>query len=449
MTTRTPRPPAERTAAPGKNGVPIKKLGGVGGYYRTYEIYQRQRVTQSTHLVNPRAFNQPTFLTDPYPALATMREHYPCFRDWLNNTDWVTRYDDVTSVFQDDWNFESRSKLWYYGMESFGRDLRNEVAVLACTAARIDEAAPIATRRLLDAIRSQREAELIGDFVLPYPVAILAHVLGIPPGDEARFGTLWRQAMEGYYWNPQREQRGKEALGALAAWFDRLISERRAAPGEDLVSVMAGLELEGGPVTGADIATTLLEADGETLQGSLANTLYLLLTHPNQLNVVLGDERLFKRAWQEAMRHSGPVVQWRKYCLHEVERFGRLLPEGGQVMLSAAAANRDPRIFSDPDTYDVGRHDLCWREPRGQYRQDGLPAAIAPGLGKPTKHPAEPEDRPRSIYAITRDAAVLALRAILEELPDLRLADGAEPKLICRWFGDLHTCWDLPVTFGR
>ncbi|MFM8354727.1 MAG: hypothetical protein ACKOBM_07465, partial [Gammaproteobacteria bacterium] len=66
-------------------------------------------------------------------------------------------------------------------------------------------------------------------------------------------------------------------------------------------------------------------------------------------------------------------------------------------------------------------------------------------LGKPTRHPAVPEDRPRSLYAITLSAAVAASNALLDVMPDVRLAPGAAPSLRALRLGDMHTCWNLPV----
>ena len=156
---------------------------------------------------------------------------------------------------------------------------------------------------------------------------------------------------------------------------------------------MIQLAPSGEPVTVKDIVVTLLERDHETLHGTLANLWFLLLTHPEEQQQAISDRRLMKLAYLETLRHSTPVLSAHRYARHEIERFGRLIPEGAQLVCSAAAANRDPKIFNDPDSFIVDRKDMCQRESRGQYRADGLAAGIAFGLGKPSIHPAIPEDR--------------------------------------------------------
>ena len=90
---------------------------------------------------------------------------------------------------------------------------------------------------------------------------------------------------------------------------------------------------------------------------------------------------------------------------------------------------------------------MCQREPRGQYRADGLATGIAFGLGKPSIYPAIPEDRPRSLYAIIRDTSVLASKTLIAHLDDIEIAAGASPKLCSLTVGEMHTCWKLPVSF--
>ena len=80
-----------------------------------------------------------------------------------------------------------------------------------------------------------------------------------------------------------------------------------------------------------------------------------------------------------------------------------------------------------------------------QIMLDYLPG-IAFGLGKPSIYPAVPEDRPRSRYALTRDTVVLVSTMLLDAAPKIRLASGAQPELRSLQHGEMHTCWNLPVT---
>jgi len=137
-----------------------------------------------------------------------------------------------------------------------------------------------------------------------------------------------------------------------------------------------------------------------------------------------------------------------RFALREVERFGRLIPRGGLLRLSALAANRDPSLFSQPDEFIADRRDICHREARGQYRADGLPTGIAFGIGPPSRFPAVPEDRPRSFYALTRDMAVAVTALLLEAAPELRLAEDATPEIRCLAIGGTYTCWSLPARLG-
>lgn len=430
----------------GRNGVAITKRTGRGGGYRNYEVHQRERVGESTEQIKPLQLISPEHLHDPYPLLEILREHYPFYRDWLANAYWVTRYNDVTSLFADDPNYETRSKRWYYGIENFGRDLREELPVLFAQADGMDTHAEPLAVELASQFAGRDGTDLATEFAARFPLELLTRVLDIPRDDRARFVERYWRMQRGMFWDPLAQQAGRDAITELTAYFEPLLETRRSAPGNDLVSTIANLELDDGPTTGADVVATLLEGDHETLHGGLANLWFLLLTHPEQLDLVRSERRLLKHAWFETLRHSTPVLSAQRFARHEVERFGKLIPEGALIVLSAAAANRDPRIFDAPDQFRVDRRDVCQREPRGMYRADGLAAGIAFGLGRPTRHPAVPEDRPRSLYALTRDAAVTASNVMLETFHEIRLSSKAEPTLQARRIWEMHTCWKLPAT---
>ena len=414
-----------------------------GDGFRSYEVYQRERVGQSTEKIKPRQLISDAYRTDPYPVLETLREHYPCYRDWLGNRYWITRYDDVTSIFADDANFETRSKRWFYGVPGYGRDLNSTVAVQRVEEAVCDtRAAEIATS-LIEALAATGGGNLATAFAAQLPLELLREMLALPQDQAEHFDRAFWRAQRGAGWDPRLQEDGRAALRELEAIVEPLVSKRRLDAGEDLISAMLG---EAADLTAQDVVATLLERDHETLHGALANLWRRLLVDADARAEVGNDRRLMKLAYLETLRHSPPVLSARRFARHEVERFGRLLPEGALLVCSAAAANRDPRVFEAPAEFVVDRRDLCQREPRGQYRADGLATGIAFGLGKPSRYPAVPEDRPRSRYAITRDTAVAASMALLEAAPGIRLADGAEPVLAALTVGEMHTCWKLPVT---
>lgn len=432
----------------GRNGVVIQRRSDTDGQgYRSYEIYQRERVGESTEKFQPGQLLSDAYLLDPYALVDTLREHYPCYRNWRTNSYWITRYDDVTSIFTDEGNFCSRSKLWAYGRRGFGRDLGGELPVLEAAAHLLDAHAEPTAREVAAGFAGRGEADLAIDFAARFPLALLVRQLDLPAAQAATFAQRYWQMQRGACWDPAAQQAGRAAMDMLVSDLDPLLARRRAEPGDDLISAIAQLDLAAGPATAADLVVTLLEKDHETLHGALANLWFLLLTHPEQFEAARDDARLLKLGYLETLRHSPPVLSAARYARHEVERFGRLLPGGAQLVCSAAAANRDPRIFREPDRFILDRKDLCQREPRGQYRADGLATGIAFGLGAPSRFPALPEDRPRSDYALVRDTAVTASLALLDTVQDLELQPGTSPQLRSLRLGEMHTCWQLPVRF--
>ncbi len=434
----------------GHNGVAIVRRDGHAKQFRTYEIHQRRRVGEATEAIRPRALISREFQRDPYPTLATLRELQPCYRDWLGNAYWITRYDDVTSVFVDAANFASRSKRYFYGLDAIGRDLRAEAAVERHHERTFDAHTADVAAALVAEMTRRGSADIAKQFAARLPLELLVREWGIEQADQAGFVERCWRMQRGVQAHAAMERTGRAAFAELVEYLRPLLDERRVHPRDDLVSVIAALDLPAGGATAEDLVATLLESDHETLHGALANLWFLLLTHPAELaRVRAGREeaRLMKLAYLEAVRHSTPVIAAQRFARHEVERFGIVIPEGALVVCAAAAANRDPRVFENPDEFSVGRRDLTQREPRGMYRADGLASGITFGLGAPSKRPAVPEDRARSLYAITRDAAVAASKRLLEDLPNLALAPGATPRLESLAPGTMHTCWQLPVVF--
>jgi len=438
-------------AISGRNGVSIKRsaqrASGQAQGYRTYEVYQRERVGESTPLIKPGALISDDFRRDPYPLLGILREHYPCYRNWQTNSYWLTRYNDVTSVFTDDANFESRAKTRDYHALAGARDLGQMLCVLTAEETLIDQFAPMVAEKLAHDLAVAGSGDLVTDFTAPFALQLLARLLDLPEAVETPFFSAYWRARLGCSWVPVRKTQGDQAVAELIKLFAPLVEARRGQPGEDLLSVLVNSRVPEGSqaVTVQDLVMTLLERDHDTLHGSLANLWQRLLTHPTADAQARAERRLLKLAYLETVRHATPIVSVARYTRHEVERFGKLLPAGALVVCSAAAANRDPRVFDEPDKFIVDRKDLCQREPRGQYRADGLASGLTFGLGPPSRHPAVPEDRPRSKYALNRGTVVAVSQILQQVIPDLRLQPNSQPRLTALSVGDMHTCWRLPV----
>ena len=428
----------------GGNGVAVPRFDHGGQGYRSYEIYQRERVGQSTERINGSDLASSDYAANPYKYVAVLRENYPCYRDWINNCYWITRYDDVTSIFTDEANFETRSKLWYYNLPDFGRDLREEMPVLWAWSKAMDTHTEPLALQLIDGLKDGLKtggADLARDFALQLPLRLLGKMLEVPDSELDAFAVRYWRAQRGVQWHAPSQIAGKQALAELVDYF----TPKLKTPSDSETSVLAAVAGLGG--SAADLVTTVLEADHQTLHGMVSNLFMNLLLQPETYKRVRQDRLALKIACLETLRHSPPVITAERFARQEVERFGRLIPQGGLMRLSALAANRDPRIFKDADTFVANRRDICHREARGQYRADGLPQGVAFGLGRPTRHPAVPEDRPRSLYALTRDTAVTAGWALAQALPDLSLKAGFVPTMRCLRIGEVHTCWNLPVTF--
>ena len=288
--------------------------------------------------------------------------------------------------------------------------------------------------------------DLSKDFAARIPMALWGKVLNLSTEKLTSFSKMFWAMQCGTNWNPELRESGRRAMEMLTAFLSPIFSERQKFPEDDMISAIAQLELPDAPPTVEDLVVTLLERDYQTLHGGLSNLWFNLLSEPDQMAKVKEDNRLMKFAWLETLRHSPPVLSADRFAKQEVERFGLLIPKGGLLHCSSAAANRDPRYFHDPESFIVGRSDLCQREPRGQYRADGLPSGIAFGLGKPSIHPAVPKERPRSLYALIRDTAVTASLVLLDSTDTLIISRGEIPVISCRQLGEMRTCWQLPVT---
>ncbi|WP_432482260.1 cytochrome P450 [Kineococcus esterisolvens] len=205
-------------------------------------------------------------------------------------------------------------------------------------------------------------ADVVRDYALRLPVAVIAEVLGVPPEhrEEVRAfeagvaGSLEVAA-------PWREVRAVDAaLRGFDAWIGEHLQRLRRDPGDDLLSRLVTVTDDEGGAQLSDrelraTAGLLLAAGFETTVNLLGSATALLLQHPDQLALVRADPGLWPGVVEESLRLESPVQLTSRRALRTTRAGGCEVRAGARVVLLLGAANRDPGVFTDPTRFDVRR----------------------------------------------------------------------------------------------
>ncbi|MBM7806842.1 cytochrome P450 [Geodermatophilus bullaregiensis] len=195
------------------------------------------------------------------------------------------------------------------------------------------------------------------------PVGVIAELLGVPQADRPLLRP-WSNAivkMYEYGRTAEVEDAAERAAAEFVAHLRGLAAERRRAPGEDLLTHLVTVrDAEGDRLTEDELVTTcilLLNAGHEATVNVSGNGLLALLEHPDQLRRLREDPGLLPTAIEELMRFDSPLQLFERTATADVEVGGVTVRQGQKVAALLGSANRDPAVFADPDTLDVGRTD--------------------------------------------------------------------------------------------
>jgi cytochrome P450 len=208
----------------------------------------------------------------------------------------------------------------------------------------------IAERQLDELARLTPPVDLVKEFALPVPSLVICELLGVPYADRGNFQVNSAKFLEKDI--PLDEKMA--AYGELTTYLSELVTRKRAAPGEDILSDLArhdDLTVE--ELTG--IAFLLLLAGHETTANMLALGTFALLEHPEQLAELCANPDLLPGAVEELMRYLSVVDILYRYATEDIELGGETIGKGSTVVVSMLAANRDPQRFANPDTLDIHR----------------------------------------------------------------------------------------------
>ncbi len=364
-------------------------------------------------------------------ALARLRRESPIHWDAENEWWLVTRYDDVREISRRPDLFSSEPKgPWHvfehrFSMQAMdGRaHLRHRNVVSRAFTPRmvsmLAERATCYADEAIDALEGRHSADFVTDLAVPVPMRIIADMLGVADGDLGRFRE-WSDAMVtagGGHADPDHLQRSGQLVGELHRYIGETVRKRRAQPADDILSriIRAGDEgllddapdgiefsnrLDPDEIT--DMALFLLIAGNETTRNGIAQGMLALFEHPEQRARLASDPSLWETAPDEILRFTTPVRAMRRVALEDAALGDQTIRRGESVVMIYASANRDEKVFDDPQSFRVDR-----------TPNEHLSLGFGPH------------------YCLGANLARMEIRAtlrrILERLPGMRLAVGSKP----------------------
>lgn len=208
--------------------------------------------------------------------------------------------------------------------------------------------------RLVDEIKGDGEADLIKSITFEFPTRVTASLLGLPQEDLDLFRRLSLDLIS----IQTSIEAGLIASVELGTYFQAQVDQRREKPTNDIIGDLVSAEIDGEKLTDEAIISflrLLLPAGLETTYRSSSNLLFLLLTHPRQLETLQRDRSLVMVAIEEALRYETPLVTVPRTATRDVQLHGITIPQGAQVNLCIGSANRDETRWADAAAFDITR----------------------------------------------------------------------------------------------
>jgi cytochrome P450 len=144
----------------------------------------------------------------------------------------------------------------------------------------------------------------------------------------------------------------------MFAYFKELTADRRKSPRNDLISKLLAARIDGEPLSWEDLAAyyfVLVGAGNETTRNLLTGAVMAFAEFPQEWERLKADQTLLRPAIEETIRYITPIRAMRRTATRDVEWYDRTIHEGDKVVLWFQAANRDPAVFEDPDTFRIDR----------------------------------------------------------------------------------------------
>lgn len=383
---------------------------------------------------------------DPLPVYRRLRDEAPAYWDPVNRIWGISRYHDVVAVEKqtDRYTSSQGSRPRIVGDVSMINNddplHQNKRRLVArrftprSVKQREDHVRGVVTH-LIDAVAPAGRCEVIADLAAPLPARVIGELLGLGP-DLASKCREWSEItmLEGGQYHADGSERTASdatvnAVLEFAGAALEVLAARRADPTDDLLSVWAHSEVEfpdgtTRPMNDDEIvheALLLLDGGAETTRTVIGTACLALMRSPDQRQRLIADPSILGATGvEELIRWVTPILNMRRTATEEHDLHGETIREGDELLLMYSSANRDERVFEEPDLLDVTR-------PHNHH--------VAFGFG--------------THFCLGASLARLEIRVMFEELlrriPDMELAADAAPARVPSAFACAYDA--IPVQF--
>ncbi len=313
---------------------------------------------------------------DPYPVYARLRAEAPLYHNDELGFWALSRHEDVTAAFRESSRFSSADGVSLEPSAS-GPDAARTMSFLAMDPPRHGQMRALVSRgftprRVLDLeprIRAltlqhlepalERGAfDFVADLAGKLPMDVVSEMVGVPAGDRdelRRLADLVVHREEGVHDVPAA---GAEAALALVGYYADMVAERRAQPTDDLASALLDAEVDGARLSDEDVISFLflmVVAGNETTTKLLAHAWFWAWRFPDQRATPFADPGRIDSWIEETLRYDTSSQMLARTATTDIALHGGVIPAGDRVLLLVGSANRDERVFPDPDHYDLDR----------------------------------------------------------------------------------------------
>ena len=407
--------------------------------------------TQKSGIAKALKFNpyDPAFRTNPYPIYHTLRSVEPIHQSFRGM--WVlTRYADAKAVLRDSrfcvdkMSKNVKHKSYYLNHQNLDRlaqvidkwlifldppehtRLRGLISK-AFSSTSLQFLRPQIQQiadELIDKVRHRDLMDIISDFACPLPCNIIAVILGVPIKDWSKL-YHWSDELSNIL-DPLRSLEDYEHMNKVVLeftdYFKSLIAQRQKNPQQNLLSALIVVKEQDKKLSEEEIISVcmlLFFTGEETTVNLIGNGMLALLRHPQQMQQLKSQPTLIQSAIEEILRYDSPIQITTRVATEDVDMDDITIRVGEKVLVALGAANRDPAQFPDPDSFDI-------------TRVNNSHLAFADGIHY-------------CLGAIlTRIEAEIAITALVQQLPDLKLS---QDKLEWRNKVAFRSLKALPVIF--